>query len=286
MFQPALNPAAPPPSDPVTELARLVRDSRRLAVLTGAGCSTESGIPDYRDADGAWKHKRPVDFRDFVADAGVRRRYWARSLVGWRRMADARPNAAHHALAALERGGHIHGLITQNVDGLHARAGSEKVIDLHGRLDVVECLGCRAQLPRTAFQADLERRNPAWRAFSAADAPDGDAQLEGVDFDAFDIPDCFGCAGVYKPGVVFFGEAVPRERTAAAMALVDEADALLVVGSSLMVFSGYRFARRAAERGIPIAAINLGRTRADALIDIKVAGSCGDVLTRLLEPVL
>lgn len=267
---------------PDTELADFIRASRRLAVLTGAGCSTESGIPDYRDANGEWKHKRPVDYRDFVADAAVRRRYWARSLVGWRRFAAAQPNGAHHALAALERAGRVHGLITQNVDGLHQRAGSRKVIDLHGRLDAVDCLGCRAQSSRIEFQVELERRNPGWLTFDAADAPDGDAQLEGPQFDAFDMPACSACGGILKPGVVFFGEAVPRERTTAAFELIEAADALLVVGSSLMVWSGYRFVRRAAERGIPIAAVNIGKTRGDDLIGLRVAGHCGPILEELV----
>lgn len=263
------------------DLADFVAASHYLVVLTGAGCSTESGIPDYRDANGEWKHKRPVDYRDFVADAAVRRRYWARSLVGWRRFAAARPNGAHHALAALERAGRVHGLITQNVDGLHQRAGSRKVIDLHGRLDVVDCLGCRAQSSRFEFQVELQRRNPGWSVFDAADAPDGDAQLDGLPFDDFDVPECSACGGILKPGVVFFGEAVPRERTAAAFALIDAADALLVVGSSLMVWSGYRFVRRAAERGVPIAAVTIGKTRGDNLIGLRITGRCGPVLAEL-----
>ncbi|HET8552413.1 MAG TPA: NAD-dependent protein deacetylase, partial [Gammaproteobacteria bacterium] len=250
--------AFPTPADPMAALADLIRRSRRLVVLTGAGCSTESGIPDYRDENGDWKHKRPVQFQDFVASESMRRRYWARSLVGWKRMANAQPNAAHRALAALETAGHIHGLITQNVDGLHHKAGSRKIIDLHGRLDCVECLDCRSTIARKDFQAELDRLNPGWRLLVAGIAPDGDALLENVDFDAFKVPACRECGGILKPGVVFFGEAIPRERAAAALGWLEEADALLVVGSSLMVWSGYRFARRAAERGIPIAAINLG----------------------------
>lgn len=262
-------------------LAQLIGRSERLVVLTGAGCSTESGIPDYRDENGEWKHRRPVQFQDFVSSEATRRRYWARSLVGWERIANAQPNAAHRALAALEDADRIHGLITQNVDGLHQKAGQRQVIDLHGRLDQVECLGCRATVSRSGFQAELGRLNPGWGALPAAVAPDGDALLDGIDFDAFRVPDCRQCGGLLKPGVVFFGEAVPRERAAAALGWLDEADALLVVGSSLMVWSGYRFARRAAERGIPIAAINLGRTRADDKINLRIAGACGAVLAEL-----
>ncbi|HET7307171.1 MAG TPA: NAD-dependent protein deacetylase [Gammaproteobacteria bacterium] len=279
MAQPALNAT---PADPIAELADLVRRSRSLVVLTGAGCSTESGIPDYRDENGAWKHKRPVQFQDFVASDAMRRRYWARSLVGWECIAGAQPNPAHQALAALEAAGHIHGLITQNVDGLHHKAGSRNVIDLHGRLDCVECLDCRAAIPRADFQAELDRLNPGWDALGAEIAPDGDALLENVDFDAFEVPVCRECGGILKPGVVFFGEAIPRERAANALGWLEEADALLVVGSSLMVWSGYRFARRAAERGIPIAAINLGRTRADDKITLRIADRCGTTLTALV----
>ncbi|HET6655372.1 MAG TPA: NAD-dependent protein deacetylase [Gammaproteobacteria bacterium] len=273
--------ASTTPADPIADLAALVRGSRRLVVLTGAGCSTESGIPDYRDENGDWKHKRPVQFQDFIGSEAMRRRYWARSLVGWNRIAGAEPNAAHRALAGLEQGGRIHGLITQNVDGLHHKAGSRKVIDLHGRLDVVECLDCHATFSRAEFQAKLDRLNPGWHGLRATIAPDGDAALDGADFDAFKVPGCH-CGGILKPGVVFFGEAVPPDRTAAALAWLDEADALLVVGSSLMVWSGFRFVRRAAERGIPIAAINLGRTRADDKIALRVADRCGDVLTTLI----
>lgn len=271
-----------PPAEPMAALADLIRRSRRLVVLTGAGCSTESGIPDYRDENGDWKHKRPVQLQDFVASAAMRRRYWARSLVGWERIANAQPNAAHRALAALEGAGRILGLITQNVDGLHHKAGSRKIIDLHGRLDCVECLDCRSAITRADFQAELDRLNPGWRSLGAGIAPDGDALLENVDFDAFEVPACGECGGILKPGVVFFGEAIPRRRAAAALDWLEEADALLVVGSSLMVWSGYRFARRAAERGIPIAAINLGRTRADDKITLRIAGRCGETLTALM----
>jgi NAD-dependent SIR2 family protein deacetylase len=270
-----------PAGDPTVALGAWIARRRRLVVVTGAGCSTESGIPDYRDENGAWKHKRPVQYQDFIGSDGTRRRYWARSLIGWRRMESARPNAAHHALAALESAGRIHGLITQNVDGLHHKAGSRNVIDLHGRLDRVECLGCHAAISRGRFQLELDRLNPDWRGLKVEAAPDGDALIENADFDSFAVPACPDCGGVLKPGVVFFGEAVPRERAARACAWLEEADALLVVGSSLMVWSGYRFARRAAERGIPIAAINRGRTRADDKIALRVNESCATVLTKL-----
>lgn len=249
-------------------------------MLTGAGCSTESGIPDYRDADGAWKRKPPVQYMDFVRSEPIRRRYWARSYAGWRRFSQAQPNPSHVALARLEDVLPIHWLITQNVDGLHEQAGSRRVTDLHGRLDTVQCLSCWATQPRDVFQSALERANPGWH-HTAGLAPDGDADLEGVDFDAFAIPACPACGGILKPAVVFFGESVPPDRVAASLARLAEADALLVVGSSLMVRSGYRFAVAATERGLPVAAVNLGRTRADDLLAVKVEDRCGDVLSRV-----
>ncbi len=259
-------------------LVDLLASSRELFVLTGAGCSTESGIPDYRDADGEWKHRQPMQYRQFVGSAAARRRYWARSLVGWRRIAEAEPNAAHHALRRLEAAGKVRCLVTQNVDRLHRKAGSRRLIDLHGRLDRVECLGCRTSFRRADFQLQLERENPGWGAADAAIAPDGDARLGDVDTAAFAVPDCPRCGGILKPAVVFFGEQVPRRRVARAFAALEQADAVLVAGSSLMVFSGYRFARAAAERGLPLALVNLGRTRADGEATLKLVGRCGELL--------
>ncbi len=263
-------------------LAEFIAGHRRLLLLTGAGCSTDSGIPDYRDTDGQWKRTPPVDYRAFMADAAVRRRYWARSLVGWPRFGQARPNATHHALAALEAAGRVELLLTQNVDGLHQRAGSRRVIDLHGRLDEVRCMGCGARSPREALQRRLLDANPAWAALQAAQAPDGDADLEG-DFSGFEVPDCAACGGLLKPDVVFFGENVPRERVAAVHAHLQRADAVLVVGSSLMVYSGFRFVDAAARAGLPVAAVNLGRTRADALLSLKIEQPCAQALGFLLD---
>jgi NAD-dependent SIR2 family protein deacetylase len=254
----------------------------RLFVLTGAGCSTDSGIPDYRDDAGDWKRARPIMIREFLENERARKRYWARSLVGFRRMRGARPNDAHHSLAALERQGRVAQLVTQNVDGLHQAAGSRQVIDLHGRVDVVRCLGCGRRTPREQLQQEIVRRNPAFATLDAIEAPDGDADLEGVGFDAFDVPACDACGGLLKPDVVFFGENVPGERVRQAMAAIDSADAMLVVGSSLMVYSGYRFAAAMADAGKPIAAINLGRTRADDLLALKVADRCANALSFLL----
>jgi len=256
---------------------------RRLFVLTGAGCSTDSGIPDYRDADGNWKRSPPVSFQAFMSSPAVRQRYWARSFVGWRHLRRAGPNAAHQALARLERQGRLELLLTQNVDGLHQAAGSRRVIDLHGRIDVVRCMQCERRHQREEFQAELTRRNSDFAALDAFGAPDGDADLESVDFEAFEVPVCAGCSGLLKPDVVFFGEGVPRERVGSAMAALEMSDAMLIVGSSLMVDSGYRFAKAMADLGKPIAAINLGRTRADHLLSLKLEHRCADALSLLLD---
>lgn len=241
---------------PVEPLVDLLR-GRRVAVLTGAGCSTESGIPDYRGPETRAKARNPIEYRAFVGDPAARRRYWSRSLVGWPRLCEAQPNAAHRALAALERAGLVHGLVTQNVDRLHSRAGS-RPIELHGALAEVRCLGCGEVTARDALQRRLVADNPEAARLVAMDvAPDGDAQL-ALAPDAFVVPSCLACGGVLKPDVVFFGENVPPARVRAAEALVDAAEAFVVVGSSLAVYSGLRFVRRAAARGIPCALVNLG----------------------------
>ena len=264
----------PAPGSGDEALRRFIAEHPRLFVLTGAGISTASGIPDYRDRDGGWKRKPPVTYQAFTGDAATRARYWARSLVGWRRFGAATPNAAHRALARLETEDRVELLVTQNVDGLHEAAGSRAVVDLHGRLDRVRCLGCERRAPRAEFQRVLEHLNPAWVALDALDAPDGDAELEGLPFGRFAVPDCEACGGLLKPDVVFFGEAVPRERVERAFAALERCDAMLVVGSSLMVYSGFRFARAAAQAGKPVAAINLGRTRADGLLSLKIDADC------------
>ncbi|QNH23198.1 NAD-dependent protein deacetylase [Xanthomonas sp. GW] len=263
-------------------LQAFVARHRRLFVLTGAGCSTDSGIPDYRDAAGDWKRAQPVTYQAFMGELATRQRYWARSLVGWPRFGHARPNATHAALAQLEARGQVELLLTQNVDRLHQAAGSAAVIDLHGRLDVVRCMGCERRLPREDFQQQLLQHNPHWATLQAGQAPDGDADLEDVDFAAFAVPACTQCGGVLKPDVVFFGENVPRERVAAAFAHLQQADAMLVLGSSLMVYSGFRFVQAAAKAGLPIAAVNLGRTRGDDLLSLKLAQPCAQALAFLL----
>ena len=266
----------------VSALQAFVESHRRLLLLTGAGCSTDSGIPDYRDRDGEWKRSAPVTLQAFMGEQGTRRRYWARSLVGWPKFQAATPNGAHLALAQLERCGRVEQVVTQNVDRLHQRAGNAKVIDLHGRLDEVRCMSCDWRQPREAFQQVLTASNPGWQDLPARIAPDGDADLEGMDFAAFVVPPCPCCGGIVKPDVVFFGESVPRGRVEAASRALQAADAMLVVGSSLMVYSGYRFVQAAASAGKPIAAVNLGRTRGDALLSLKVDASCAEALAFLL----
>ncbi|HVZ35769.1 MAG TPA: NAD-dependent protein deacetylase, partial [Polyangiaceae bacterium] len=261
-------------------LAALLGAYRRWFVLTGAGCSTDSGIPAYRDENGVWQHKAPIQYADFRSKDAVRRRYWARSFVGFERMRRARPNAAHGALAELEMAGRVEVLATQNVDGLHQLAGSQRVIDLHGQLARVACLGCRAETSRERLQAELEAQNPFLaHARELGPAPDGDAEVGAAQGNMLRVPVCSECGGVLKPAVVFFGETVPRERVARAYAALEASDAVLVVGSSLSVFSGYRFVRRAHEQGKPIIVVNRGVTRADAMAKLKISGSCGPLLS-------
>lgn len=255
---------------------------RRVFVLTGAGISTGSGIPDYRGADGEWKGRSPMTYQSFVENPARRARYWARSFVGWPAVAGARPNRGHEALATLEQRDHISMLVTQNVDGLHQRTGQREVIDLHGRLDQVICLDCRLRVPRAIIQQRLLAKYPHWTHHRAAVAPDGDADLEGVDLDDFQAPTCDACGGLLKPDVVFFGENVPRVRLAKALAALQDCDAMLVVGSSLMVYSGYRFARLAREADLPLAILTRGITRADDIATLKLDAEAGATLAAVV----
>ena len=273
-------------------LAEFIQKARRLVVLTGAGCSTESGIPDYRSPGGAWTRHKPIYYSAFVRSAEVRRFYWARSYRGWPRFDRARPNDAHRALAELESRGRVHQLITQNVDDLHQEAGSRAVVQLHGRNRLVVCLDCGGTIPREEMQERLRERNEAWLertpwdrldADEADFAPDGDADVAQHVIGGFEVPECHRCGGVLKPAVVFFGESVPKDKVDYSMKRVDEADALLVVGSSLTVWSGFRFAKRAHERGVPIAIVNIGPTRADGLASLKIEEKCGEVLTAAIR---
>ncbi len=254
----------------------------RLFVLTGAGVSTASGIPDYRDTNGAWKRPPPVTYQALVGDAATYRRYWARSFVGWPLFSRATPNLAHRALAAWADAKRITALVTQNVDCLHQRAGSERVIDLHGRLDTVICLSCGATQTRDVLQTAMLRSNPDWRSGDAVSAPDGDADIDAAAIASFAAPHCATCDGLLKPDVVFYGENVPRARYTQALDALHAADAVLVIGSSLMVYSGFRFARMAHERGMPLAILNRGTTRADTLATLKLNADCGETLAAAL----
>ena len=272
-------------ADTLDALCAFVQRHPRLFVLTGAGVSTDSGIPGYRDANGSWMRAQPIEYKAFVNSEHARRRYWARSMVGWPMLAAARPNAAHRALARLEQAARVSTLVTQNVDGLHQRAGSARVIELHGSIRDVICLACGAGHSRESVQNILAAENPALAGAFAQPSADGDAHLEWADLDAFRVPACPQCGGMLKPSVVFFGENVPRSTVDAAAAALEKADAMLVIGSSLMVYSGYRFCVWAARAGMPVAAINVGRTRADGLLALKVAAPCGDALAALAERV-
>jgi NAD-dependent SIR2 family protein deacetylase len=265
------------------ELVALLRD-RRVAVLTGAGISTDSGIPDYRGPDSP--PSNPMTIRQFTSDAVFRQRYWARNHLGWRHMDQTQPNAGHRALAALERAGVVTGVITQNVDLLHTKAGSDEVINLHGTYAQVICLDCGSTMSRAELADLLEAANPgfAHRAASLggiAVAPDADAVV--ADTTAFRIVDCLQCDGMLKPDIVYFGENVPKERVEQAYSLVDDAEALLVAGSSLTVYSGYRFVRHAAAARMPIAIINRGATRGDALATVTLDTGCSPMLTLLAD---
>ncbi len=262
-------------------LTELLSASTSIVVLTGAGVSTASGIPAYRDRDGVWMNAKPIQHSEFLGDPDFRRRYWSRSYMGWRRFDEAAPNAAHHALAELEARGSVDLLITQNVDGLHTRAGSRRVVELHGNLARVRCHDCETQIDRPAWQDSMKRANPDWHARVFAYRPDGDAEIAAESWTSFEVPPCEVCGGVLKPDVVMFGGAVPRPRVDQCLDAVRQADLLLVVGSSLAVFSGFRFARLADERGIPIAIVNQGRTRADELATVKIDADCRDVLTHV-----
>lgn len=261
-----------------------LRRHRRIFVLGGAGCSTGSGIGDYRDRDGAWKRTPPITFQAFTGDCALYRRYWARSSIGWPRFVQARPNQVHRVLASLEHSGQIDMLVTQNVDGLHQRAGSTRVIDLHGRLDGVVCLGCAGRWPRAVVQAWIDARNQGWQARLAGYAPDGDADIADDAVASFIAPKCPHCDGLLKPDVVFFGENVPRQRLHDALTALDAADAMLAVGTSLMVYSGFRFARIAAHSGKPLAILNRGRTRADDLAELKLDAEIAETLLAAYRP--
>ncbi|MEU1981494.1 Sir2 family NAD-dependent protein deacetylase [Nocardia sp. NPDC019395] len=276
--------SADPPircADLVDDLFEVIGD-RRMVVLTGAGISTDSGIPDYRGPGSP--PRNPMTYRQFVGDPEFRRRYWARNHIGWRYMDAARPNPGHRALAELERRGVVAGVITQNVDLLHTKAGSRQVIDLHGSYAQVRCLACGARISRMTLAERLELVNPGFAAASVTGlevAPDADAVVE--DIDGFRMVDCERCGGLLKPDIVYFGENVPLDRVAAAQELVDTAEVILIAGSSLTVLSGRRFVHRVARRGGTVLIVNRGPTRSDSMAARTVNAGCSPVLAGLAD---
>ncbi|MBM4630028.1 NAD-dependent protein deacetylase [Rhodococcus hoagii] len=279
-----LNGSDTPTLDRVIDRMLELLHGRRVCVLTGAGISTDSGIPDYRGPDSP--PRNPMTYQQFVGDPSFRRHYWARNHLGWRFMDAARPNTGHRAVAALERAGVVHGVITQNVDLLHTKAGTRQVIDLHGSYAQVRCLDCGAQTSRMTLAGRLDAANPGFAETVAAAtgveiAPDADAVIETTDH--FRMVDCEQCGGMLKPDIVYFGESVPKPRVTAAFEMVAGADALLVAGSSLTVMSGLRFVRRAARDGLPIVIVNRGATRGDEFATLKIEDGCSDVLESLVS---
>ncbi len=279
----AASPAAPADPGETLETLRELVAVGEVLVLTGAGISTASGIPDYRDTEGRLRHARPMMFDRFRDDPEDRRRYWARSHLGWQRIAAARPNRGHLAVTNLQRAGLLRGVVTQNVDGLHTAAGTHGVIDLHGRLDTVVCLGCGDRRPRLEVALRLDVVNPGFRDLvdRSGDRPDGDVVLTDDQVADFEVVACRRCGGVLKPDVVFFGEHVPRERFRRSLALLERSRSLLVLGSSLMVGSGYRFVTAARRRGVAVAIVSQGVTRGDGSAQVRSFGDVADVLEHL-----
>ena len=272
---------APRTEGAAAELGRLVARGG-VVVLSGAGISTESGIPDYRGETGRLRRADPMTYQTFVGSAAARQRYWARSHVGWRHIAHAAPNDGHRAVAELQRRGLVEGVITQNVDGLHQAAGARDVIELHGSLDRVRCLSCGRRTSRQELHERFAAANPGWEAHAATINPDGDAVLDETQVVSFRVVDCLFCGGVLKPDVIFFGENVPRPRVDECYALTGRGRSLLVLGSSLTVMSGFRFVRYATERGIPTAIVNRGPTRGDDHARIRLDAPLGATLTGLV----
>jgi NAD-dependent SIR2 family protein deacetylase len=268
-------------ADQLDALTRVVADGD-VVVLSGAGLSTESGIPDYRGPTGLARGGSPTTYQEFIATPQARQRYWARSHLGWRTIARAMPNRGHLAVTELQRRGLVTGIITQNVDGLHGAAGADPVIELHGCLARVTCLGCRAATRRESLDARLRAANAGWSARVDQLRPDGDAVVAEAEIETFQVVDCHLCGGLLKPDVVFFGENVDRVLVDRSFAMVDDAAALLVLGSSLTVMSGYRFVRHAARLGIPVVIVNHGPTRGDDLAELKLDAQLGQVLTAVV----
>lgn len=267
----------------IDELQTFIADHPRLFVITGAGISRASGIPTYRDEVGTWKSNTPIQHGEFLNDPAIRQRYWARSFVGWPNVGKAQPNQAHRALASLEQLGYVHTLVTQNIDRLHQQAGHKRVTDLHGRLDQVVCMDCGALVPRDEIQQWLWQQNPHMDDINIEMAPDGDAHVRDELISQVEVPNCQRCDGLLKPNVVFYGGSVGKEIVNYLSDKLRQADALLVIGTSLMVYSSFRFCKLAEELELPIACINQGLTRGDNLFSLKITDDCAEVLTQLTE---
>ncbi len=266
----------------ISQLIDFLERNQPLCVLTGAGCSTASGIPDYRDSDGRWKQTKPVYFNDFLRHESARRRYWMRSMNGWPVIDQAAPSVTHRALTTLEAGGYVSHIITQNVDGLHQKAGSRQVIDLHGNLKDIFCFSCHERSSRRCMQERLLSHNPDFVSPNNGLAPDGDMIMDDMKHRQFSIPACLSCGGMLKPDIVFFGESVPKARVETIKRLLSKANAMLIIGSSLMVYSGYRFCRLARRLGIPMAAVNKGKTRADSELLFKIEQDCCTIFAEMI----
>ncbi|PVD31535.1 hypothetical protein C0Q70_06948 [Pomacea canaliculata] len=281
-------PFVPPCNDVTTDdmhkLQNFVDANEKILVLTGAGISTESGIPDYR-SEGvglyATSTNRPVQYTDFLKSADIRQRYWARNYVGWPRFSSFFPNTGHKVLSEWEKHEKIHWLVTQNVDALHYKAQSLRVTELHGSAHRVVCLSCQNVSLRTDIQKQIEAQNPTWHASSVTMAPDGDVSLTAEQIKGFKVPECQHCGGILKPDIIFFGDNVPRPTVQFVFDRLSESDAVLVVGSSLEVYSGYRFIIKAHDEGKPIAIVNIGKTRADPVAVLKISARCGEVLSQI-----
>ncbi|GGK84568.1 NAD-dependent protein deacetylase [Mangrovihabitans endophyticus] len=266
----------------IGELATWVGDGG-VVVLSGAGLSTESGIPDYRGPSGMARRATPMTYQTFTRDPVARRRYWARSHLGWRTIGDAQPNAGHRAVAALQEAGVLDGIITQNVDGLHQAGGARDVIELHGNLSRIICLRCGMSMPRAAHTGRMNAANPGFAATVSAINPDGDVEIDDAELDDFVVVDCAACGGMLKPDVVYFGETVPPDRVGRSFALVESARTLLVLGSSLTVMSGRRFVLRAARNGIRVAIVNQGVTRGEPYANLILDAALGEALPELVR---
>ena len=272
-----------PKDGKVQAVISLLIARKNWLVLTGAGVSADSGVPTYRDSEGRWQRKQPVTHQEFMAEESSRQRFWLRNMVGWRFMVEAEPNPAHHSLARLQQLGVVSSLVTQNVDGLHQRAGSRGVIDLHGRVDTVCCMSCGLQYSRAALQTWLQENNPKYALLAGAIAPDGDADIDHLDYSGMQVPACQQCAGILKPNAVFYGDSVPKARTLKTEQALQRAAGLLVLGSSLTTYSGYRFCLWAQKQAKPILIFNDGKTRADALATAKKTGDCAPLLEHWLD---